>query len=63
VRAARQREVFFAGLQAQVDQMIAATRPPSEPEQVVYAIEEQGTGRLGYSDFNPRLMAQPMRWR
>jgi hypothetical protein len=35
--------------------------PVSEPE-VIYVEAEQGTGRLGYSDFDVRLMAQPLRW-
>jgi hypothetical protein len=30
--------------------------------QVIYVEPEQGTGRLGYSDFDPALMAQPLRW-
>jgi hypothetical protein len=35
--------------------------PPAEPE-IIYVEAEQGTGRLGHSDFDPRLMAQPLRW-
>ena len=38
--------------------------PAPEPEaEIVYLSEdEQGSARLGYSDFNPRLMARPQRW-
>jgi hypothetical protein len=40
--------------------------PPArerEPEiETVYAEGERGTARLGYSDFNPRLMTRPHRW-
>jgi hypothetical protein len=35
--------------------------PPPEPE-IIYVEAEQDTGRLGHSDFDPRLMTQPLRW-
>jgi hypothetical protein len=39
--------------------------PEPEPEvEAVYASpDEQGVGRLGYSDYNAKLFAQPLRWR
>jgi hypothetical protein len=36
--------------------------PPSSESEIIYIEAEQGTGRLGHSDFDPRLMAQPLRW-
>jgi hypothetical protein len=64
VRAAQQRAAYFDDLQAHVDQLIRTSAPALEPEpQVVYVSEEEGTGRLGYSDFNPKLMANALRWR
>jgi hypothetical protein len=37
--------------------------PPTPPEPtIIYVEADQGTGRLGHSDFDPRLMAQPLRW-
>lgn len=35
--------------------------PPVEP-QIIYIEAEQGTPRLGHTDFDPLLMAQPLRW-
>jgi hypothetical protein len=35
--------------------------PPPEPE-VIYIEAEQGTGRLGYRDFDAKLFSQPLRW-
>jgi hypothetical protein len=42
--------------------------PPPAPEpldvEVIYVSEdEMGVGRLGYSDFNAKPFAQPLRWR
>jgi hypothetical protein len=37
--------------------------PPPAPEpEVIYVEAEEGTGRLGYADFSPDLLKQPMRW-
>jgi hypothetical protein len=35
--------------------------PPVEP-QIICIEAEQGTPRLGHTDFDPLLMAQPLRW-
>ena len=35
-----------------------ANPPPVEP-QIIYIEAEQGTPRLGHTDFDPPLMAQP----
>jgi hypothetical protein len=35
--------------------------PPVEP-QIIYIEAEQGTPRLGHTDFDPLLMARPLRW-
>jgi hypothetical protein len=38
--------------------------PPPEPEPnvVVVSEDEWGTGELGYSDFNPKLLARGRSW-
>jgi hypothetical protein len=46
---------------AELDQHFNPPPPAPEPE-VIYIEAEQGTGRLGYSDFDPSLMTQPHRW-
>jgi len=62
VQAERQRAEHFAGLQQIVDDLNRAANPPPPIEQPDTPPFEEGTGRLGYSDFNPALMSQPLRW-
>jgi hypothetical protein len=56
---ARQRR---NALMAELEATINPPLPAPEPE-VIYVEPEEGTGRLGYSDFSPELMKQPVRWR
>jgi hypothetical protein len=57
-----QRQVHFQELQQMVDDLGRTFNPPPPVEQPPYVPPSEGTGRLGYSDFNPALMSQPMRW-
>jgi hypothetical protein len=54
----------FDGVLNEVSKYFNPPAPVPEPDpDVIYVSEdEQGTGRLGHSDFNPRLMARPHRW-
>ena len=57
----QQREAYFQDLQRTIDGLGRMVNPPpSEP--YTPPSEETGTGRLGYSDFDPALMVQPLRW-
>jgi hypothetical protein len=56
-----QRQVYFQELQQLVDGLGRMANPPPPVEQP-YAPPSEGTGRLGYSDFDPALMCQPARW-
>jgi hypothetical protein len=46
----------------ELQQFFSPPAPAPEPE-IIYVEPEQGTGRLGYADFLPELMKQPLRWR
>jgi hypothetical protein len=61
VQLEQRREAHFRDLQRIVDDLNRSANP-SPAEQPDTPPFEEGTGRLGYSDFNPRLMAQPIRW-
>jgi hypothetical protein len=62
VQLEQRREAHFRDLQQIVDGLVHATNPPPPVEEPDAPSVEEGTGRLGHSDFNPALMAQPMRW-
>jgi hypothetical protein len=57
----QQREAYFQDLQRMVDDLTRTVNPPPPVEQP-YMPPSEGTGRLGFSDFNPALMAQPLSW-
>jgi len=74
---AKQQEVWQSNVDAAARRAVAVRQqqalladverhlipPPPEPEpEVIYVEAEQGTGRLGHADFDPRLMARPLRW-
>jgi hypothetical protein len=58
----QQQQAAQRALDQTMAELSALIRPPQPPEPtVIYAVEE-GTGRLGYSDFNPQLMLRPLGW-
>jgi acyl-CoA reductase-like NAD-dependent aldehyde dehydrogenase len=61
VQLEQRREAHFRDLQRIVDDLNRAANPPPAEQPDTPPFEE-GTGRLGYSDFNPRLMTQPVGW-
>jgi hypothetical protein len=59
------RRAFFrrqTQILGELDRFVNPPPLPPEPE-VIYVEAEQGIGRLGYSDFNAKLFASPLRWR
>jgi hypothetical protein len=62
VQREQQREAYFQDLQRMVDDLGRTFNPPPLVEQPYVPPPSEGTGRLGYSDFNPALMVQPSRW-
>src|SRR5437868_766258 len=65
-RQQQQRALAARSLQL-IDEIQQSLNPPPvrlvpEPEVVYVPEDEWGTGRLGAPDFNPKLLAQPMRW-
>jgi hypothetical protein len=60
----QQREAAYQEMQQSLENLSRMINPPPEPEPpYISPPDEQGTPRLGYSDFNPELMKQPQRWR
>jgi hypothetical protein len=63
VQAATRNAIAYQQRQTLMNELEAAINPPPPPEpEIIYVEAEQGTGRLGYADFDPRLMARPLRW-
>lgn len=63
VAAQQQRwRALLRSRQALIDDLERSFNPPPREEEE-YELPEEGVGRLGYNNFNPALMAQPMRWR
>jgi hypothetical protein len=58
---AQQQQAALRYRQQLMDEIGALIRPRQPLEPMVIYVEE-GTGRLGYSDFDPSLMARPLSW-
>jgi hypothetical protein len=54
----QQQQASLRYRQQLIDEIGRTIRPPQPPEPTVI----YWTGRLGYRDFDPALMAQPLRW-
>jgi hypothetical protein len=64
MQQARRQQELQADLRARqeiIDGLGRMINPP-QPQEPEIIVVEQGTGRLGYSDFDPALMAKPHRW-
>jgi hypothetical protein len=64
MQQARRQQGLQAALHARqqiIDEIGALIRPPQPQEPEIIVVEE-GTDRLGYSDFDPALMTRTHRW-
>jgi hypothetical protein len=66
VAAAQQQrhEAFWQERSRALDELVAMTMPPRPGVEPAQSVEpyDQGSGQLGFSDFDPALMADPARW-
>jgi hypothetical protein len=59
----QQRKAALQRRQQLFDELGALIRPPQpQPVQPIYYLPSEGTGQLGYVDFDAKLMSAPLRW-
>lgn len=63
-KIANQQRMRLQNARRVIEELELSLNPPPQPEpEIVYVQSYEGSNRLGDSDFNPKLWAQPMRWR
>ena len=63
-RRQQMRQMLFQNTWNDLDELQRRLNPPppAPGPEIIYVEPDRGTGRLGYADFSPELMKQPVSW-